>query len=96
MIRRLTTNKGGAYYQVQGDFEVIISAKVLARDNPELQLGNVEREIQRMVHQYRENDIPLIESMFYGGQERMYDSANWAKSNWMTKISIRVTYHDVQ
>jgi len=95
-ITRLTTNKGGAYYHIQEDFEIVISAKRLARDNPDLQLGNAEREIQRLIHQYRPQDITLIESMSYGGQERMYDSENWARSNWMTKIFLRITYHDVQ
>ena len=83
---------GGGAWQFQEDYDVIVQAKRLQRDQVNLQLGNVEREIQRIVCTYKPNDIPGVDDMHYGGQERLYDSENYAKSNWSSRIAIRIFY----
>jgi len=88
------TKHAGGYWQYETQFEIIISAKRLARDNVDAQLGNVEREIQRLVCQYNPNDIDGIEDMLYMGQDRIYGFAgSWVASEWMTRILIAVRYH---
>lgn len=90
---RLSINKDAGLWHVWADYEIYISAKRLERDNISLQLGNVEREIMRLICQYRPGDIEDIDEMQYGGYERIYDSSNWAKSNWASKTFLRVRYY---
>jgi len=86
----------GGYWLYEAQFEIIISAKRLARDNVDAQLGNVEREIQRIVCLYTPNDIDGVDDIFYRGQERVYGiGESWATSNWATRIIIAVRYHSV-
>ena len=89
-IKRYTTYKG--MWEVWAEYEIYISAKRLERDNVDLQLGNVEREIMKEVCQYKPNDIDGILEMHYLGMERIYDSTNWAKANWASRTFIRVRY----
>ena len=92
-IEKLSWQKfGGGAWQFQEDYDVIVMAKRLKRDNVDAELGNVEREIQRIICSYHPNDIPGVDNMLYGGQERLYDIENYAKSNWATRIPIRITY----
>jgi hypothetical protein len=90
-IIRLTLYKGS--WLVWADYEIMVSAKNLSRDNVDLQLGNVEREIMKEICQYRPEQIDGILEMQYGGYERIYDSTNWAKSNWASKTFLRVRYN---
>ena len=87
---RHTTYKG--MWEVWAEYDIFISAKRLERDNVDLQLGNVEREIMREICQYKPNDIEGILEMQYGGMERIYQSENWAKANWASRTFIRVRY----
>ena len=90
------TKFAGGYWILQTNYEIIISAKRLARDNVDVQLGNIEREIQRIVCLYVPDQIIGIEDMTYLGQERIYGlESDWAKSNWATRIIITVKYHVV-
>ena len=90
------TKFAGGYWILQTNYEIIISAKRLARDNVDVQLGNIEREIQRIVCLYTPEQIIGIEDMIYMGQERIYGlESDWAKSNWATRIIITVKYHVV-
>lgn len=86
----------GGYWLYEAQYEIIVSAKRLARDNVDAQLGNVEREIQRVICLYNPGDINGIDDMFYRGQERVYGiGQNWASSNWASRIIIAVRYHSV-
>ncbi len=79
--------------KISNNYEIIISAKRLAKNNIDVQLGNIEREIQRMVCLYTSNQILGIDEMKYIGHERIYGvSDNYVKSNWATRIVISVTY----
>ena len=86
------TKFGGGAWQFLEDYDIIVSAKRLARDNVDLELGNVERELQRIICNYKQDDIPGVDAMFYLGDERIYDIDNYAKSNWMARIMIRIRY----
>ena len=93
-IEKISRTKG--YWILLGNYEILISAKRLARDNVDVQLGNIEREIQRIVCLYTPEHIIGIEDMIYRGQERIYGlESDWAKSNWATRIIITVKYHVV-
>ena len=84
------------YWTLLGNYEIRIDAKRLARDNVDVELGNVEREMLRMICQYLPDQILGIEDMIYRGQERIYGLDNdWAKSNWASRIIITVIYHVV-
>ena len=90
-ITRLTPYKGT--WQVWAEYDIIISAKRLERDNVDLQLGNVEREVMKEMCQYKPDDIEGIAEIQYGGYERIYDSQNWSKSNWASRTSIRCKFY---
>lgn len=81
------------YYNIRADYEIIVSAARLARDNVDAQLGNTEREIMRIICQYEKDDIDTIHEMYYRGQERIYGiDSNYAKSNWATRIFLTMRY----
>jgi len=83
----------GAYWDYQASFDIIVQAKNLSRDNVDLQLGNIEREIMRLACMYN-GQIAGVEAIYYRGQERIYGiDDNYAKSNWATRIVITVRYH---
>jgi hypothetical protein len=90
-ITRLTNYKG--MWNVFADLEIMISARRLERDNVGLELGNVEREVMKLVCQYKPEDIVGIKEMQYGGYERIYTPGNWAKSNWLSKTFIRIRFY---
>ena len=92
-LTRLTNYKGT--WNVWADLEIIVSARRLERDNISLELGNVEREIMKLVCQYKPNDIEGIEEMQYGGYQRIYggNMREWAKSNWASKTFIRIRFY---
>ena len=87
----LTKFAGGAW-QFLEDYDIIISTQRLKRDNKDAQLGNVERELQRVICNYKQDDIPGVDAMFYVGQERIYAFDNYAKSMWQSRILIRIRY----
>jgi hypothetical protein len=93
-IEQISTFKfGGGYWVLNTEYHIVVSAKRLARDNVDLQLGNIEREIQRICCLYIQDQILGIDDMKYIGHERIYGADdNYAKSNWETRIIITVQY----
>jgi len=91
-VTRLTNYKG--LWNVWVEYEIYISSKRLARDNVDLQLGNVEREIMKEMCQYKPGDIEHVAEIQYGGYERIYDNKDWSKSNWMSKTFIRCRFYN--
>jgi hypothetical protein len=88
------TKFAGGYWILYTNYEVIVSAKRLQRDNVDVQLGNIEREIMKIVCLYTPDQIIGIEDMTYLGQERLYGIGDsFAKSDWATRIIISVKYH---
>ena len=92
-LTRLTNYKG--MWNVWADLEIVVSARRLERDNISLELGNVEREIMKLVCQYKPDDIDGIKEMQYGGYERIYGGTmkEWAKSNWASRTFIRIRFY---
>jgi|SRR6476659_2591100 len=90
-VTRLTNYKG--MWNVWAEYEIYVSSRRLERDNVDLQLGNIEREIMKEMCQYKPGQIEGIEEIQYGGYERIYDSQNWAKSNWSSKTFIRCRFY---
>ena len=92
-LTRLTNYKG--MWNVWADLEIIISARKLERDNIGVELGNMEREVMKLVCQYKPEDIVGIKEMQYGGYERIYGGRqrDWAKSNWASKTFIRIRFY---
>jgi len=80
-------------WEVWANLEIMISARRLERDNIDAELGNMEREVMKLVCQYKPNDIVGILEMQYGGYQRIYTPGNWAKSNWSSKTFIRIRFY---
>jgi len=91
-ITRMTNYKG--MWNVWAEYEIIISSRRLERDNIELELGNIEREIMKEMCQYKPEQIPGILEIQYGGYQRIYGMGNnWSKSNWVSKTFIRCRFY---
>jgi hypothetical protein len=78
--------------------EIWIRMKRLPRSETEIapQLGFMEREIQRIAMQYRNQDIPGIKDMFWNGGTRVYNANDeWAASEWRSMIRVRLVYEKV-
>ena len=87
--RRAYTNTG---------MEVHIRMKRLPRSETEIspQLGMMEREIQRIAMQYRNQDIPGIKDMVWVGGERLYNQGDsFAQSDWRSVVRVRLLYEKI-
>jgi len=90
IIQQIQTGGGsGVYYEAQTTIEINIFVKRLARDNVDPQLGNMEREVQRIICSYNNNDITGVSDIIYQGQNRIYDANDsYAKSEWRTTVTV--------
>ena len=68
--------------------EVRTTATRLSKDNVDPQLGNMERELERIINTYPQNDIPGIQDMIYIGFSRDYAGASFAQTRAVTGSSI--------
>ena len=84
--------------------EVRLTATRLSKDNVDPELGNMEREVQRIINSYPQNDINGIQDIIYLGDIRDYgvQSASstgirtpttWASSRWSTVVRIQLSYY---
>ena len=80
---------------------VSLRMKRIERDTIEVdpQLGNMEREVERLVatyHPHDPQDIPGIKDLYFDFPltvQRIYDARdNYAKSDWRSVISIKMFY----
>jgi len=87
----------GGYWLYETEFEIRVAVKRLNKDNTDPQLGNIEREIQRVVCLHTPNDIDGVDDIFYRGQRRIYETGESSPfSSWSrTSIIIAVRYHSV-
>lgn len=86
-------NSGGRGFYTGTEIMVGIRMERISRDKVDPQLGNMEREIQRIAMQYRAGDIPGIKSMVYWGGERVLNATdNWAETDWRSIVRLRVYY----
>jgi hypothetical protein len=86
----------GWRYWMQTTLLIGIGMERLDADRPDLQLGLMEREIQRLAMTYitfATQQIPGVKEMNWGGQSRIYSgNDSWAKSQWRTDARINITY----
>jgi hypothetical protein len=86
--------------------EIRVTAERIARDNIDPELGNIEREIQRIVNQYPANDIAGISDLIFMGMSRDYFGISGTgtsirqatrttalSSRWSSTTSILVSYY---
>jgi hypothetical protein len=72
--------------------------KRLPRSETEIspQLGYMEREIQRILMQYRTGDIPGIKDLYWYGGARVYDAGDsFAQSDWRSMVRSRIIYEKI-
>ena len=80
---------------VQTLMEIHIRMKRLARSETEIspQLGYMEREIQRIAMQYRNQDIVGIKDIVPAGGGRVYDGQDsYAQSDWRSVVRVIMQY----
>lgn len=53
--------------------EITITATRISNDNVDVELGNMEREIERILNQYQPYEIAGISDMMFRGRSRIYD-----------------------
>ena len=60
------------------------------------QLGNMERELQRISMQYKTGDITGIKDMYWDGGGRIYNATDsYAKTDWRSFIKYRLLYEKI-
>ena len=82
-----------AYWQV--NMMISIRMKRLARSETEIspQLGYMEREIERITFQYRNQDIPGIKDIVPDGGGRIYNgSDSYAETDWRSMVRVKLQY----
>lgn len=75
--------------------EVHVRAKRMARSETQIpeQLGIMEREIIRIIMQYRSQEIPGIKDVVWAGSLRIYSPTDtWATSDWHSAVRCRMFY----
>lgn len=83
----------GRVYEFTTTVQISIFVKRLNRDNVDPQLGNMEREVQQVICQYKSGDISKVRDIIYEGQERIYNANDsYAKSEWRTVVTVSVKY----
>ena len=53
--------------------EITMTAVRITNDNIDPELGNMEREVERIINQYRPYEIEGISNMMFKGRSRIYD-----------------------
>lgn len=80
-------------YHYQTVCEIRLVENHIKRDQVDPQLGNMEREIQRIVNQHKYNEIPGIHRILYLSSRRLYDPRDtYAKSRWESVIRVGMNY----
>jgi hypothetical protein len=73
--------------------EINIFVKRLTPDNVDPQLGNMEREIMRLICGFNKGDIPGISDLVLERMERLYNANDtYAKTEWRTLVTVRVIH----
>ena len=82
----------------QTTMEIHIRMKRLARSETEIspQLGYMEREIQRILMQYRTGDIAGIKDLYWAGGARNYSAGDsYAQTDWRSMVRARLIYEKI-
>lgn len=83
--------------------EIRTTVQRIARDNIDPQLGNMEREVQRIINQYQSNEITGIQDLIYVSSSRDYrgihttaattTAGTWSLSRWSATTNVNLSYH---
>lgn len=82
----------------QTTIEIHIRMKRLPRSETEIspQLGMIEREVQRILMQYKSQDIPGIKDLYWAGGTRVYNAGDsYAQSDWRSLVRARIIYEKI-
>ena len=83
-------------WYMQTNVTVRLREMHIAQSQKDPQLGNMEREILRMVHQYRDNEILGIKRMMFLGGTRIYErDDSITKSEWESTMNVGMTYSKI-
>lgn len=84
---------GGLYYEVATMIEISLFVKRLARDNVDPQLGNMEREVMRLICTFSKGDVLNVSDLILEKMERVYNANDtYAKTEWRTIFTVKVVY----
>lgn len=87
---------GGRMFTAWTNIEIHIRMERLTDNKVDPQLGNMEREIIKIITQYRTNDIAGITSMVYNGGQRVYQATDdHATTDWRCIVKARLKYQKV-
>lgn len=82
-----------SYYEAETIIEINIFCKRINRDNVDPQLGNMEREVQRIICNYNKFDVEGISDIVLERMERIYNARDtYAKTEWRTLVTLRMKY----
>jgi hypothetical protein len=86
----------GRRYQIYTTVEIGVRMRRLAKNKPDPQLKEMEREIKRIVMSYvNMKDITGIKNMVWTGQERIYGATDdHAKSDWRSVVRVNLQYEN--
>jgi len=83
----------GAYFEANTMIEINIFCKRINRDNVDPQLGNMEREVMRLICGFNKGDIAGVSDMVLERMERIYNANDtYSKTEWRTRALVRVVY----
>ena len=83
----------------------IVRSMEMARDNLAPELGNMEREVERIINSYVSDDIPGVQDFIFLSRNRDYGSTgsaatsrvntakNWAASTWQSLTIAQLSYY---
>ena len=94
VIKQIQNSAGmGLYYEANTYIEISIFCKRITPDNVDPQLGNMEREVVRLVCGFNKGDIPGVSDMVLERMERIYNANDtYAKTEWRTRVTVRIVY----
>lgn len=86
----------GRRYQLYTTIEIGVRMKRLARNKPDPQIKNMEKEVKRIIMYYvNVKDIQGIKNLIFAGQDRIYDATDdYAKSDWRSVTRVNMYYEN--
>ena len=75
--------------------EINIRMERLTPNGADPQLGAMEKEVQRIIGQYKPHDITGIRNMTWEGGQRIYSHMirdEYAEQDWRTMVRCRIFY----
>ena len=81
------------------EFITLVETTIVVWNDPDNrippQLGNMEREVIRLVAEYQRDDIPGIDDIIILYMDRIYDFQGYMINRWISKIYLQAQYTKV-